>query len=150
WHHLLFSFDTATPGSMQVYIDGVQDSAAASTFSSAANITFNINPAALGGLDFATSFFVADLTDPWFLFGTALDLSSSALRQKFRSGTGTNASPVYLGPNGTLTGYTPQVYLKGDQVAWLTNSGSDTALNIDSSGGQTIPLNSPGSPCPTK
>lgn len=124
WHHILFSADiTAGVEACHLYVDGVADkietscaeSGKAMDFTSAGNLYIGAN-------DTGSNEFDGSLADLWLDFGTYIDFSSAALREKFVSPTG---MPMYLGADGSLpTGKAPDIFLSGDVDDWHTNKGS--------------------------
>jgi len=127
WHHALFSVDLEDGANRShFYIDGAQKMGSGNTFVNDA-MDFTQSEHMIG--DGESQDFYGDLADTWIDFGTYIDFSSAALREKFRSPTG---MPMYLGEDGSLpTGATPDIFLSGDLAGWPTNKGTGGGFTMN-------------------
>lgn len=123
WHHVAFSFDTATATQdAQLYIDGVSDMTTATTLSDA-EIDFDTGGASFHRVGINVTGASSDpfdgcLTEYW-LGWEYVDLSSE-IENFYNDG-----KAVPLGSDGsTPTGRQPEVYLTGGQADIATNLGS--------------------------
>ncbi len=124
WHHIMFSFN-ATTNTWHYYQDGV---AYSSTYVNPgpgiSNVDYDFTDSAWGlGVDPQNNWnpFMGGLADFWLDFGTYVDLSVAANREKFYL----NSSAVYLGQNGELpTGSTPDLFFSGATAGWHNNRGT--------------------------
>jgi alpha-tubulin suppressor-like RCC1 family protein len=121
WHHILFSIDLSSTASRHIYLDGVAETLNVTTYNTAGTIDFTRNDHSIGATIAGGNKLNGDLADVWFDFGTYIDLSQPANRDKFRHSSGL---PVYLGTDGsTPTGAAPEIFLTGATVSWESNQG---------------------------
>lgn len=122
WHHVIISFDLGTASRWAIYIDGVDRSDTATTFTvgetvnwSASTLNLFCNNTANRFYGYITEFYTTNPAS-WF------DLSVGSNLLKFRTAGG---KPENLGANGsTPTSVQPLIYLHNDYTAFETNLGS--------------------------
>jgi len=147
WVHIMCSLDLSDTGKRHFYING------AARTQSWANYT---NDTMYWEAPYWTLF--ARSLSPFgskhngdaaemYITNEYIDLSVQANREKFISGTGTGATPVDLGTDGScVTGTTPLIYFSGTASTWNngTNSGSggDFVMNgsVTDSGNEPVDL----------
>lgn len=130
WHHIMFTLDVANATNRHVYIDGV---AAAGGITGQTLASLGMNNASdfwsVGAVDVSgVNKLDGALGDLWIDFGTYLDLSVPANRQKFID---TEGRPVWLGGTGNApTGTSPDVFLSGTLASWPTNKGTGGGFTL--------------------
>lgn len=144
WLHVLFSWDLATAGASNLYINDVSDKSAP-TFT---NDTIDYTSAdwGIGGRPDAAGLLNGLLAECYFAPGQYLDFSVTANRRKFITAT---LRPMDLGSDGSVpTGTAPKVYQKlviGETVSnFATNRGGGGNFSI--TGALTAGSTNPGGP----
>jgi hypothetical protein len=137
WSHILASWDAATSFG-KVYLNGTDDTA--STFFFNDNIIYsNATNFGIGGTTAGGNKLNADFSDLYLNFAESADITTSTIRDKFRTVSG---KPEYLGVDGSLpTGTAPIVFLKGQASSFNTNLG--TGGNFTVTGALTDSSTSP-------
>lgn len=125
WHHILISWNLATPDSW-MYIDDSSDMVVDTELDAEIDLATNITDWAIGGSSLGAELLDGDLAEVYFNIATSLDLTTAANRRKFIDAAG---KPVDLGSDGsTPTGTAPIIYLSvrpGDAASvFATNKGS--------------------------
>lgn len=121
WNHLAISVDLSDTGKRHVYLNG---STVATTWTTYTNDTMNLTCSShvVGAAANLSEIYTGNLAEVYLNFDTYLDLSDSAVLQKFRTSGG---KPAFLGTSGNIpTSTTPVLYLSGTATTFATNKGS--------------------------
>ena len=121
WHHVMFSFDMSDTAKRHIYIDDASALNSVTTYNDEV-LDFTNPETEIGATTGGTLRHNGDIADFWMVFGTYIDLSVQANREKFISANGV---PMYLGADGSLPlGKQPDIFLSGDTATWHTNKGT--------------------------
>ena len=139
WHHIMFSADLSNPANRHYYVDGISQPVIYNVYADDFIDVPNITDINIGSNTSGASLINGDLADLWLDFGTYIDLSIPANRERFIK----NGWPADLGSDGSLaTGAVPDIFLSGDTATWHTNKG--TGGGFTENGALTDTLSSPG------
>jgi len=135
-HRILLSVDLSqvtSAAGMQLYVDGVLDTATATTWTSGTSFDFDLAVAPQWGGTASTPVFNGAVGMLYFLPGVALDLTNSNVRDSF--------SASYVGPAGEAPngGSAPPIFCVGTATTW--NSG-DPNVGTGASWSKAVGTNS--------
>jgi hypothetical protein len=141
WNHLACSVDMADTAKRHLYLNGVSSLATVTKYTD--SVLDFTNPMTVGVQGTGSRRMKGSLAEIWIDFENYMDLSDSAVLEKFRTSDGKAA---YLGANGELpTGSQPEVYLGNPYSSFELNlaAGSDysvTGALADATGPEAGPL----------
>lgn len=127
WTHVMASFDLTDPTKRHIYVNGIEDLAAVTTYTND-TIDFTHADWGVGGYPNGVSRLDGAIADLWFQPGLYVDLSLARNRRKF---LGIENRPAFLKADGSgPTGSAPLVYLSGALASWHTNKGTGGGFTL--------------------
>jgi hypothetical protein len=121
WVHFALSWDLSSAGSFKGYTNGVAGFSVPATYVND-TIDYTLGEFTFGGDGQGFNRLDAELSEVWIKFGVNLDWSNAAVMAKFRDNA--TGKPVSLGVDGSLPGYTPDVYLHNPYNTFQNNVGT--------------------------
>lgn len=131
WHHVL-GYRSSDANDARLYIN---DTLEVDTTASSTSVEWTVNNVYFGHDNNGSNLLNADIANFMIWRAPVPDITSSSVRQRFRSAAGL---PVWPGATGQLpiTSNTPYIYLSADNNSFQTNLGLGSNFSVDA--GDTI------------